>query len=103
MAEKLCKTGEACPPKTIQARSVACDHEGCYGDCGRTIEVRNQAWIDWHAEIESGVRAMCLVCGKSFEHHELTTDHACSYLCLDCAETMNDPEWWRVNGPKEGD
>ena len=21
-----------------RVRSVACDHEGCYGDCGRTIE-----------------------------------------------------------------
>lgn len=80
-------SGIPCPPKWTVAKSVI-----------------NPEWVDWHAEIHAGLRAVCVMCGKAFEHHELTTSGACSYLCLGCADTveqqMNDPAWRAENGPK---
>lgn len=50
--------------------------------------VLNPAWIDWHAEIVAGRRAVCLGCEQSFEFPDLTNAMACSYLCYPCADSI---------------
>jgi hypothetical protein len=55
-------------------RSVACDHEGCYGDCGRTVPCSKCM--------------VCCGCGERFPHAELQTLGGGGPFCEPCAERI---------------